>query len=75
MRTPKLPIERVMYQENRFKMLARSKPEVAKQLLKQAQEDVNTRWKMYQYLAARQVETGNGNGHSKGNIEAETTVK
>ncbi|MGB5595641.1 MAG: thiamine pyrophosphate-dependent enzyme, partial [Crocosphaera sp.] len=75
MRTPKVPIERVMYQENRFKMLARSKPEVAKQLLKQAQEDVNTRWKMYQYLAARQLEIGNGNGHSKGNVEAETTVK
>ncbi|GBF80788.1 pyruvate:ferredoxin (flavodoxin) oxidoreductase [Aphanothece sacrum] len=74
MRTPKLPIERIMYQENRFKMLARSKPEVAKQLLKQAQEDVNTRWKMYQYLAARQVETGNGNGHDKGNIESESSV-
>ncbi|MEA5535087.1 pyruvate:ferredoxin (flavodoxin) oxidoreductase [Crocosphaera sp. XPORK-15E] len=74
MRTPKLPIERVMYQENRFKMLARSKPEVAKQLLKQAQDDVNTRWKMYQYLAARQVEPANGNGHDQGNIESESSV-
>lgn len=74
MRSPKLPIERIMYQENRFKMLARSKPDAAKKLLKQAQEDVNTRWQMYQYLAARQLEMGNGNGHSKGNIEAETTV-
>ncbi|MEA5512099.1 pyruvate:ferredoxin (flavodoxin) oxidoreductase [Crocosphaera sp. UHCC 0190] len=74
MRTPKLPIERIMYQENRFKMLARSKPEVAKQLLKQAQEDVNTRWKMYQYLAARQVEPTNGNGHDQGNIQAESSV-
>ncbi|ACB50304.1 pyruvate oxidoreductase [Crocosphaera subtropica ATCC 51142] len=74
MRSPKLPIERTMYQENRFKMLARSKPDAAKKLLKQAQEDVNTRWQMYQYLAARQLEMGNGNGHSKGNIETETTV-
>nr|MDJ0846640.1 pyruvate:ferredoxin (flavodoxin) oxidoreductase [Crocosphaera sp.] len=74
MRSPKLPIERTMYQENRFKMLARSKPDAAKKLLKEAQADVNTRWQMYQYLAARQLEIGNGNGHSKGNIEAETTV-
>lgn len=74
MRSPKLPIERTMYQENRFKMLARSKPDAAKKLLKEAQADVNTRWQMYQYLASRQLEIGNGNGHSKGNIEAETTV-
>ena len=74
MRSPKLPIERTLYQENRFKMLARSKPDAAKKLLKEAQEDVNTRWQMYQYLAARQLEIGNGNRHSKGNIESETFV-
>ncbi|MDJ0601260.1 MAG: pyruvate:ferredoxin (flavodoxin) oxidoreductase [Crocosphaera sp.] len=74
MRSPKLPIERTMYQENRFKMLARSKPDAAKKLLKEAQADVNTRWQMYQYLAARQLEIGNGNGHSKANVEAETSV-
>ncbi|ACK67864.1 pyruvate flavodoxin/ferredoxin oxidoreductase domain protein [Rippkaea orientalis PCC 8801] len=71
---PKLPIEQTMYQENRFKMLARSKPDAAKKLLKEAQEDVNTRWKMYQYLAARQLETGNGNGHSKATVQSETSV-
>ncbi|HAC63087.1 MAG TPA: pyruvate:ferredoxin (flavodoxin) oxidoreductase [Cyanothece sp. UBA12306] len=74
MRSPKLPIERTLYQENRFKMLARSKPDAAKQLLKEAQEDVNTRWQMYQYLAARQLEIANGNGHSKGNVETESSV-
>ncbi|MGB8703154.1 MAG: hypothetical protein WCD18_27360 [Thermosynechococcaceae cyanobacterium] len=42
-----------MYSENRFKMLTRSNPEEAKQLLKEAQAEVNTRWQMYQYLAAR----------------------
>ncbi|WP_414541551.1 pyruvate:ferredoxin (flavodoxin) oxidoreductase [Nostoc sp. CCY0012] len=52
-RTPKLPIEQYMYWENRFKMLTKSHPEVAKQLLQEAQQDVNTRWQMYQYLAAR----------------------
>jgi pyruvate-ferredoxin/flavodoxin oxidoreductase len=44
-----------MYEENRFKMLTKSKPDEAKQLLKQAQEDVDSRWRMYEYLAAQQV--------------------
>ncbi|PSB02740.1 pyruvate:ferredoxin (flavodoxin) oxidoreductase [Merismopedia glauca] len=51
--SPKIPIEAAMYSENRFKMLARSQPEDAKRLLKEAQSEVNARWKMYQYLAAR----------------------
>ncbi|QZZ23198.1 pyruvate:ferredoxin (flavodoxin) oxidoreductase [Leptothermofonsia sichuanensis E412] len=53
---PKLPVERSMYLENRFKMLTKSQPEVAKQLLEEAQQDINTRWQMYQYLAARPIE-------------------
>ncbi|MEJ1932086.1 4Fe-4S dicluster domain-containing protein, partial [Nostoc sp. NIES-2111] len=52
-RTPKLPLEESMYLENRFKMLTKINPEVAKQLLKEAQTDVSLRWQMYQYLAAR----------------------
>ena len=42
-----------MYMENRFKMLSKSNPENAKRVLKEAQEDVTTRWKLYEYLAAR----------------------
>ena len=52
-RTPKRSLEENMYSENRFKMLLRSNPEAAKTLLKQAREQVSTRWHMYQYLAAR----------------------
>jgi pyruvate-ferredoxin/flavodoxin oxidoreductase len=52
-RTPRIPLEESMYLENRFKMLTKTNPEVAKQLLKEAQTDVNLRWQMYQYLAAR----------------------
>jgi pyruvate-ferredoxin/flavodoxin oxidoreductase len=52
-RSPKKAVEQSMYQENRFKMLTKTKPAEAKQLLKQAQEDVNSRWQMYQYLANR----------------------
>jgi pyruvate-ferredoxin/flavodoxin oxidoreductase len=53
-RTPKLPVEQYMYLENRFKMLTKSHPEQAKRLLQQAQEDVNRRFSMYQYLAGRE---------------------
>jgi pyruvate-ferredoxin/flavodoxin oxidoreductase len=52
-RSPKVPLEAAMYSENRFKMLARSSPQEAKRLLKEAQTGITTRWQMYQYLAAR----------------------
>ena len=52
-RAPKIPIEQFLYLENRFKMLTMSKPEEAKRLLEEAQKDVQTRWRMYEYLSAR----------------------
>jgi len=55
MRQPKNSPEESMYKENRFKMLKKSKPEIAKQLMEEAQLEVNERWKMYEYLAARKV--------------------
>jgi pyruvate-ferredoxin/flavodoxin oxidoreductase len=67
-RSPKIPVEQAMYNENRFKMLTRSHPEEAKRLAQLAQADVNTRWRMYQYLAAQQISPANGksrgNGHN-----------
>jgi pyruvate-ferredoxin/flavodoxin oxidoreductase len=50
---PSLPLERYLYLENRFKMLTKSKPEVARQLLSEAQDDVAQRRALYEYLAAR----------------------
>jgi pyruvate-ferredoxin/flavodoxin oxidoreductase len=50
---PKLPIEQYLLLENRFRMLTASKPEVAHRLFAAAQADVNARWELYQYLAAR----------------------
>ncbi len=55
MRSPKKPVSQSLYAENRFKMLTKSKPDAAKQLLQEAQQDVNTRWQMYEYLAAQQM--------------------
>jgi pyruvate-ferredoxin/flavodoxin oxidoreductase len=48
---PRIPLNKYMYMENRFKMLTKSNPEDAKQLLKEAQEDVDAHWRLYQHLA------------------------
>ncbi len=50
---PKLKVEQYLNLENRFKMLTKSKPDEAKKLFAQAQQDVGLRWELYQYLASR----------------------
>ena len=59
-RAPKIPLKEYLQMENRFKMLELSKPEVAKVLFEEAQDDVNQRWAFYQYLASRPALTSNG---------------
>ena len=48
---PKIPLTEYLNMENRFKMLQKSKPELAKKAFKQAQEDVYARYKQYKYLS------------------------
>lgn len=48
---PKKGIADSMYQENRFRMLKSSKPEDAKRLLKEYQQDIDDRWHTYEYLS------------------------
>jgi pyruvate-ferredoxin/flavodoxin oxidoreductase len=48
-------IEEYMALENRFKMLTKMKPEEAKRLTALAQTDAESRWRLYQALAARDV--------------------
>ena len=57
-KTPTMPIEQYMYNETRFKMLTKFKPERAETLLAGAQRDANRRWTYYEQLAAMHV--GNG---------------
>ncbi len=57
----KAKIQDFLLSENRFKMLTKSKPDAAKQLFAQAQDDSDRRWKFYQYLSGRDLKT-NGNG-------------
>jgi pyruvate-ferredoxin/flavodoxin oxidoreductase len=63
-RSPKISVEQYMYMENRFRMLLSSRPSDAKHLLEEAQHDVATRRKLYEYLASDHASgpQANGNG-------------
>jgi pyruvate-ferredoxin/flavodoxin oxidoreductase len=50
-RAPSLPLEKYIYNETRFTMLVHSDPDAAKRLLKEAEHDVQERWRKYEYLA------------------------
>jgi len=49
-KAPSIPFEEYAYAETRFKMLVKAKPERAKMLLEQAQNDVNNKWQQYEAL-------------------------
>jgi pyruvate-ferredoxin/flavodoxin oxidoreductase len=55
-KAPTLPLKDYIYNETRYTILARSKPEQARWLLEQAEEDVRTRWRLYEHWAAMQVD-------------------
>ncbi len=59
---PSLPYADFAYQQTRFKMLTKSKPEEAKRLLALAQQDAVQRWHLYEQLAAMQLVGGDGPG-------------
>ena len=49
---PSIPLKDYAYNETRYTMLTKSKPEQAKRLMELAQQDVTGRWRMYEQLAA-----------------------
>ena len=51
-KAPSLSLDKYIYNETRYSMLRRSMPEAAKKLYELAQEDVQRRWRYYEYLAA-----------------------
>jgi pyruvate-ferredoxin/flavodoxin oxidoreductase len=55
-KAPKITFEEYAYMETRYKMLTKSHPQEAKELIKLAQQDVDARWKALEELAAE----GNG---------------
>jgi len=52
-RAPTKKVQEFLLQQTRFKMLTKSKPEDAKRLWRQAQEDAEQRYRLYEYLAQR----------------------
>ncbi len=55
-RAPTRKVQEYLLQQTRFKMLTKSKPEDAARLWKQAQQDVENRYRMYEYIASRKTE-------------------
>ena len=54
-KTPQIPIKDYMYNENRFRMLAQARPDVAEQLAAEAQKVVDERWQMYERMARHET--------------------
>jgi pyruvate-ferredoxin/flavodoxin oxidoreductase len=52
-RAPNRKVKDFLLQQTRFKMLQKSKPEDAKLLWQQAQQDADIRYQLYEYLAQR----------------------
>jgi len=55
-RTPTRKVKDYLLQQTRFKMLQKSNPEHAKLLWQEAQQDAETRFHFYEYLAQRKPE-------------------
>ena len=50
-----MKMEDFYLRENRFKMLTKTSPEHAKDLWGRSQEDTDSRWALYNYMASRPV--------------------
>ncbi len=60
-KAPSIPLKEYAYNETRYMMLTKSKPDEAARLMKLAQKDVTSRWKMLEHLASMQYgDTGEG---------------
>src|SRR5271157_3193218 len=55
-RAPTRKVQEFLLQQTRFKMLTKSKPEVAEKLWKLAQQDAERRYHYYEYMASRKTE-------------------
>ncbi len=52
----KIPLKDYAYMETRYKMLTKSHPKIAEQLIKEAQDDVTSKWEEYERLASWEPE-------------------
>jgi len=74
-RTPTRKVKEFLEHQTRFMMLTKSNPEDTKRLWKQAQQDAETRFALYEYLARREPEPPSQTGEPagvKGDVAATT---
>jgi pyruvate-ferredoxin/flavodoxin oxidoreductase len=71
-RPPSLPLAKYIYNETRYTMLVQADPSAARELLGLAQDDVNERWRTYEYLASLPA---GGNGAELARSASEGNVK
>jgi len=64
-----LPLEKYIYNETRYTMLAHSAPDIAKQLLKESKDEHAARRRMYEYLAAMPMEAETVTEHDATNAD------
>ncbi|HEV3196929.1 MAG TPA: pyruvate:ferredoxin (flavodoxin) oxidoreductase [Bryobacteraceae bacterium] len=64
-RAPSIGLKQYIYNETRYTMLVKSNPEHAKELLAQAEEDVASRWRLYEHMS-HQPTNGGGPGSAGG---------
>jgi pyruvate-ferredoxin/flavodoxin oxidoreductase len=50
-KAPSIPLEKYIYNETRYTMLRHIHPEAAAELLREAQDDVLKRWRLYEHMA------------------------
>ncbi len=76
-KAPSIPLKQYAYQEARYTMLARSDPKAARELLREAQDDVERQWRVYSNRAAMpgRGETPNFAPHEPEETAVETVKK
>jgi pyruvate-ferredoxin/flavodoxin oxidoreductase len=51
-KAPKIPLEEYAYNEMRYLMLSKAKPDIAKDLMKKAQKEVEDQWQVYEKMVS-----------------------
>ena len=76
-KAPSIPLKKYAYEEARYTMLSRSDPKAARELLREAQDDVERQWRVYSNRAAMpgRGETPNIAPHEPEEIAVETVKK
>ena len=76
-KAPSIPLKKYAYEEARYTMLTRSDPDAARELLREAQDDVERQWRVYSNRAAMPGRSATPNiaPHEQEEAAAVETVK